>query len=381
MNTYKRPFNTNIKKHKAKNKSKKPLIIKLSILIFAILLNILSWNSSTFSDWYIDKVLPVWINTYSRFISLFPISVGEKLIILGILLLIAGIIIFLLGFFKSGRLKSLRRKYWNILSWILIFVLLIQTLNCFILYHASTFESKYFNTKNNYGFEELANLREHIVDKLNSLSTQFERDSNGEIIYNEDLYSECITSMKNLGKKYPSLSGYYPQPKKILFSSFMSQQYLSGIFFPFTLEANYNTDMYITNMPFTICHELAHLKGYIYEDEANFIAFMACINSSNLFFQYSGYLNVLNYVSKDFRKNASEEEWNNRTLVTEEVAADNIFLTASAWDKVNTSSPFNTETVEAISNKFLDSNLKLNGIKDGIESYNRVVQLLIYYYS
>ena len=298
-----------------------------------------------------------------------------------ILLLIVGIIIFLLGFFKSGRLKSLRRKYWNTLSWILIFVLLIQTLNCFILYHASTFESKYFNAKDNYGFEELANLREHIVGKLNSLSTQFERDSNGEIIYNGDLYSECIKSMKNLGKKYPSLSGYYPQPKKILFSSFMSQQYLSGIFFPFTLEANYNTDMYITNMPFTICHELAHLKGYIYEDEANFIAFMACINSDNLFFQYSGYLNVLNYVSKDFRKNASEEEWNSRTLVTEEVAADNIFLTASAWDKVNTSSPFNTETVEAISNKFLDSNLKLNGIKDGIESYNRVVQLLIYYYS
>ena len=377
MNIYKRPFNKNIKNNKAKHKSKKLLIIKLSILI----LNILSWNSSTFSDWYIDKILPLWINTYSRFISLFPISVGEKLIILGILLLIVGIIIFLLGFFKSGRLKSLRRKYWNTLSWILIFVLLIQTLNCFILYHASTFESKYFNAKDNYGFEELANLREHIVGKLNSLSTQFERNSNGEIIYNGDMYSECIKSMKNLGKKYPSLSGYYPQPKKILFSSFMSQQYLSGIFFPFTLEANYNTDMYITNMPFTICHELAHLKGYIYEDEANFIAFMACINSDNLFFQYSGYLNVLNYVSKDFRKNASEEEWNSRTLVTEEVAADNIFLTASAWDKVNTSSPFNTETVEAISNKFLDSNLKLNGIKDGIESYNRVVQLLIYYYS
>ena len=166
MNIYKRPFNTNIKNNKAKHKSKKLLIIKLSILIFTILLNILSWNSSTFSDWYIDKILPLWINTYSRFISLFPISVGEKLIILGILLLIVGIIIFLLGFFKSGRLKSLRRKYWNTLSWILIFVLLIQTLNCFILYHASTFESKYFNAKDNYGFEELANLREHIVGKL-----------------------------------------------------------------------------------------------------------------------------------------------------------------------------------------------------------------------
>ena len=34
MNIYKRPFNTNIKNNKAKHKSKKLLIIKLSILIF-----------------------------------------------------------------------------------------------------------------------------------------------------------------------------------------------------------------------------------------------------------------------------------------------------------------------------------------------------------
>ena len=343
----------------------------------------MSWNSNTFSDWYIANILPLWVNTYSRFTSIFAFSVGEKLIILGIILLVAGILIFLLGFIKHQGLKLLRRRYWNIISWIFVFVFLIQTSNCFILYHASTFASKYINTANEqeYGFEELYNLREHIVAKLNNLSTQFERDNNGEIIFDGDLYSECIESMKQLGKKYPSLAGYYPQPKKIYFSNIMSQQYLSGIFFPFTLEANYNTDMYITNMPYTICHELAHLKGYIYEDEANFIAFMACIQSDNLFFQYSGYLNVLNYVSNDFKRNASKEEWNSRTLVTEEVASDNIFLTPAAWEKVNKTSPFRTETVETISNTFLDGNLKLNGIKDGIQSYSRVVQLLIYYYS
>ena len=366
-----------------KNKKRISLIIKLFIVLFAVFLNILSWNSNTFSDWYIANILPLWVNTYSRFTSIFAFSVGEKLIILGIILLVAGILIFLLGFIKHQGLKLLRRRYWNIISWIFVFVFLIQTSNCFILYHASTFASKYINTANEqeYGFEELYNLREHIVAKLNNLSTQFERDNNGEIIFDGDLYSECIESMKQLGKKYPSLAGYYPQPKKIYFSNIMSQQYLSGIFFPFTLEANYNTDMYITNMPYTICHELAHLKGYIYEDEANFIAFMACIQSDNLFFQYSGYLNVLNYVSNDFKRNASKEEWNSRTLVTEEVASDNIFLTPAAWEKVNKTSPFRTETVETISNTFLDGNIKLNGIKDGIQSYSRVVQLLIYYYS
>lgn len=366
-------------------KSRKPIVIKLALIAFAVFLNILSWNSSTFSDWYIANILPLWINTYSRFISIFPISIGEKLIILGIILLAIGIIIFFLGFLKQKKLKLIRQKYWNIISWILICVLLIQTLNCFILYHASSFASKYIDTagQEKYGFEELYNLREHIVEKLNILSKKFKRNSNGEIIFNDtkDLHAECIKSMEKLGEEYPSLSGYYPQPKKILFSNIMSQQYLSGIFFPFTLEANYNTNMYITNMPFTICHELAHLKGYIYEDEANFIAFMACTRSDNPFFQYSGYLNVLNYISNDFKKNASKEEWEMRTLVTEEVAFDNIFLTTDAWEKVNKTSPFNTETVETISNKLLDGNLKLNGIKDGIKSYSRVVQLLIYYYS
>lgn len=359
---------------------KKSLFIKLFILAFTIFLNILSWNSQVFSDWYIANILPIWINTYSRFISIFPISVGEKLIILAIILIIVGIIIFLLGFLKSKKLKSFRNIYWNIISWIVIFVLLIQTLNCFILYHASTFESQYMNSSNEYGFEELNTLRENIVNKLNTLSNQFQRDSNGEIIYNEDLssiYSECIKSMQKLGKKYTNLSGYYPQPKKIFFSKFMSQQYLLGIFFPFTLEANYNTEMYITNIPYTICHELAHLKGYIYEDEANFIAFMACTESDNLFFQYCGYLNVLNYVSNDFRDNADEDAWNSRTLVKEEVAKDNIFLTEDAWEEVNHTSIFKTETVETISNKLLDGNLKVNGIKDGIKSYSRVVRLLI----
>ena len=374
-----------IKEKNTRQKNKIPLIIKLLIFAITIFLNVLSWNSHAFCDWYIENILPLWVNTYSRFFSIFPVSVWEKLIIVGIILLSEGVVIFLLGFLKKEKLKLLRRRYWNVISWIVVFVLLIQTLNCFILYHASTFASQYMaeEERNGYGFEELYNLREHIVEKLNFLSTQFERDSNGEIIFNEeeDLYSECINSMKKLGEKYPGLSGYYPQPKKILFSNIMSQQNLSGIFFPFTLEANYNTDMYITNMPYTICHELAHLKGYIYEDEANFIAFMACTMSDNLFFQYSGYLNVLNYVSNDFRNNAGKEEWDKRTIVTEEAAADNIFLTPGAWERVNKTSPFNTETVETISSKLLDGNLVLNGVKDGIKSYSRVVQLLIYYYS
>ncbi len=355
--------------------------IKLFIFILSVVLNIAAWNSTSFSDWYIAHIMPIFVNTYSRFTSIFPISVGEILIVLGIFLLAFCVIILFLSIFPFNRLKKFCHVYLNIISFIIVFVLLIQTLGCFIQYHASTFEAQYMDTSKVYGFEDLNNLREDIVANLNKLSTQFERDNNGEIIYNKDMYAECIKSMKKLGETYPNLAGYYPRPKKIMASDFMSQQYLAGIYFPFTLEANYNTTMYIANMPYTICHELAHLKGYIYEDEANFIAFMACTQSDDIFFKYSGYINVLGYVSKDFKNSANETEWENRTLITETVAADDVFLKQDDWDRINKTSIFKTETVETISNKMLDGNLKINGIKDGMASYSRVVRLLLNYYS
>ena len=77
--------------------------------------------------------------------------------------------------------------------------------------------------------------------------------------------------MFSLGATYPELSGYYPQPKGLLFPAFLSVQNLSGIYSPFTIEANYNSAMVSYNLPFTICHELSHLRGFMQEEEANFI--------------------------------------------------------------------------------------------------------------
>ena len=44
------------------------------------------------------------------------------------------------------------------------------------------------------------------------------------------------------------------------------------------------------NIPHTICHELSHLRGFMREDEANFIGFLACIGSEDPEYRYSGYL-------------------------------------------------------------------------------------------
>ena len=322
----------------------------LSAFLLAVFINVLAWNSSTFCDFYVSNIFPVWLNTYGKWTSMFPFSVGEIMIVLAVALLVVFVVltlvavIFLLvkrakrrqGSWTSGkeyRWLRFRRnygRYGTFFACLLVAVTWIMTLNCFILYHCSTFEEKYWEDiviKEEYTIEELAMLRDSVVTRANQYAKMMERDENGLIIYDGNMEEEAIRAMQNLGEEYPQLAGFYTTPKKISASEFLSQQYMKGYYFPFSLEANYNDVMYIMSKPATMCHELAHTKGFIYEDEANLIAFLACLHSDDLMFQYSGYLSVLNYIDNDFYKSIGENKqvYNSHVKISSQVKKDRVF--------------------------------------------------------
>ena len=259
-----------------------------------------------------------------------------------------------------------------------------MTLNCTILYHASTFSQQYFGEEEgNYTVEELIAVRNLVVEKCNALAQEMVRDGDGRIVYSGDMEAEAIAAMQKLGETYSQLDGYYPRPKPLAASDFISQQYMCGYFFPFSMEANYNDVMYIMNKPETMCHELAHLRGYIFEDEANFISFLACIQSEDKVFEYSGYLSVLYYLDNDFY-DAVGGDWEAYTaqpLISVQVREDNTFLMEEEWDRINGKALIDTETVDELSDTFTDTTLKANGVSDGMISYSRVVELLLWYYN
>ena len=163
---------------------------------------------------------------------------------------------------------------------------------------------------------------------------------------------------------------------------------MQGYFFPFSMEANYNNVMNVILKPATMCHELSHLRGFIYEDEANFISFLACTQSEDIYFQYSGYLSVLNYLENDLyyasRRNEEAFQVAKEKVppisVNPVVTADNFFVSNEEWDRINGKAIVDTETVDAISDAFVDTTLKVNGVSDGKISYSRVVRLLVQFY-
>ncbi len=368
-----------------KSLRKKTLFI--TVLILCVIFNILAWMSRSFADFFTDNIFTVITKPYGRLTSLVKFSVGEIMLI--VLVLIAICIVFCLAaklFFIFRKrmapswLKALEGILLKVLPPLFLTVCVIMSMNCFVLYHCTPIKAGEVS-KGSYNIGELAILRDYIVNKCNELSLEVPRDEEGCVIFEGDMAETAKEAVRGLSGEYKRFDGYFVTPKVLTFSGFMSQQYMQGYYFPFSMEANINGEMYIMNKPFTMCHELCHTAGYIYEDEANFLGFLSCIKSDNMIFNYSGYLGVLAYVNNDFYRSVDREEYRKHVAISEEVKFDSQFLTDKAWDEVEKRAIFDTETVRKAADTFIDTNLKVNGVSAGKASYSHVVGLLLDYYN
>ena len=111
----------------------------------------------------------------------------------------------------------------------------------------------------------------------------------------------------------------------------------------------------------------------MYEEEANMIGFLACIHSSDVTFQYSGYLSVLNYINNEFYDaHACCHNHKYRFLHIPLRLLKQWYIrpyTARLWHSLHLDS--------FLSDKLSETSMVWNGVEDGILSYTRVVGLLL----
>ena len=370
-----------------KKKRRYPLSIQtcvcLGLILGAVILEITAVNSTAFSDWYREHIFPFWVSTYGRLTSVFPFSFGEILIMIAVFGIPASLVaMIVLLVIKKGRRKKIGKVFGYIYLWIITFVVVVQVNNCFLLYRASNFAKTNNIPENTHTKEQLEQLGDAIVAELNKAAEKVDRDEKNRIVMKCDYDRTAKEAMQALGKEFKNLDGYYVTPKPVACSFFMSQMNLTGIYFPFSMEANYNNHCYKAKLPCTVCHELAHTRGYIQEDEATFIAYLACIRSDEPYYRYAGYLTALSYVrNKIFEYADDEKKIKFDNTISDKVWAD-IDANREYWDSVKKAEDtvFDTQTVSKISSDFVDGNLKLNGVPDGSKSYGRMVDLMLNYY-
>lgn len=359
----------------------------VGILVAVLLvLNILAWCSPAWCDWYSRYVFPIWLNLYGRITSLFPFSVGEGLLVIACILVGVALILWIPMVLVKRKRKA-PGVYFGIRSFYRFFlaavldVAIVMTLNCFILYHCTPLDPNPDVEAREYTGEELVAVYNHVVRQANALSETLERDEHDLLVFDmEKTEDACIKAMKKLGRRYPKLDGWYPHVKTIRASELMSQSYTAGVYFPFSLEANVNGLMYTSNYPEVMCHELSHVRGFILEDEANFLAYVACIESSDAFLQYSACLGVINYLAADVQEALDAGGEYELLYPNDLVLTDRVFLTPETWEQVEEDAVISTDVVDKISDSITDSTLQANGVTSGKLSYSEVVGLLLQYY-
>jgi hypothetical protein len=321
---------------------------------------------------YARGIFPIIGRSLSKINGIFPFSLGEIIVLVLIIYWTASLMGALYGtvFHKARKRTSLAGWLANFLAFagvIYFAFILVWGLN----YYRLPFSEIAQLTLKPASEKELAQVCERLIDHANKLRASVKEENGVMKIFEtkQTLSERAQVGYVNAAKTIPQLGGEYSSAKKVFLSGALSYTGISGIYFPFTGEANFNGAMPDVMLPNTICHEMAHQRGFAREDESNYIAFLTCRDHPDVDFQYSGAILALNYALRALRTSDKEAAEHLMTKYSPGLKRD-LQDTAQFWSKYQ-------GPVERLSYDVNNLYLKSNQQKDGVASYGRMVDLLI----
>ena len=352
---------------KRKNKTWKKLLFLIPAVLGVCVLLVLPHFPDLAEYGFSRGVFRIFSYAIGTITSVFPFSISEILLYAGIL---AVIIILILLILK--RIKW--RKVAQVFGWIFSCLFLL-----YVVMHGANFYR--------YDLTQLMHLPEvdsdsqllydvcvETAQKASELRVNLKEDEQGyfclengisEVLQNADKLYE------NLYETYPFLSDPVKRVKGVWISPLWSYTGISGIYIPFFAEANINTDAPESSLYLSAAHELAHTKGFAKEDECNFLAYLACVNSGNEQAMYSAYLFAYRYLSAELYTQNVELYQQTTSFLSDGVRRD-LIQENEYWAA-------HSGVVQTVSNQVNDTFIKSQGQAEGTQSYNQVVRLILSY--
>ena len=345
-------------------------ILNKFLSIFLILQLILVGIASRFPEWiekyYSRGIYPVISGFLRRLLGWIPVSIGD--ILYGILLLAILRWIWLLIETHVSPFREHLYKLGAFLSVIFFIFHFFWGLN----YYRLPLKDQIGIESLEYTPEQLLTTTKTHIKKLNSIHQKIvQNDSLAiEVPYKRrKMYKMASLEYKELFVDSLDFRFRKKSIKSSLLSTPLTYMGFSGYLNPFTGESQINKKIPKTGFPATTCHEMAHQLGYASESEANYIGYLACVKSDDLYFQYSGELLAVNHLLYSiaiYDKELYQEtlkELNYGILKDKQVTHD-------FWDSYH-------NPLEPYFKKFYDAFLKANRQEEGIESYNAMVGYLV----
>lgn len=250
-------------------------------LLLAQFLLFFVFSKSVWMISFFESLFEIQKKIHQLFFSWIPFSMGDVLyIVLGIFILYSLIKLFK----KKNRNKTIIR-----------FLLIINILYfCYQIFWGML----YFQTPI---LHKLSSQKEPDIIKAKILALKYlekckmsrkmiQEDKNGVFIISnlDGIQTEILLRQKAIpqyisNKRVSLVNSFKPS----LFKNVMSFTGILGYYNPFTAEAQYNSQLPATLIPFTSAHESSHQLGFAREQEANFIGYLIGIESTNPELRYS----------------------------------------------------------------------------------------------
>lgn len=223
-----------------------------------------------------------------------------------------------------------------------------------------------------FDIEKIENLTERILTRARSLHEHLSTHDTLPVL--SPYTKRQILSMTPKG--YISLSEFLPHYayrtpsiKNSIFSLPLTYMGFAGYLNPLTGEAQIDALIPEVSYALTASHEVAHQLGVAYENEANFIGFLAAAMHEDPYFNYAAMLFALRYALSDIRRYDKELFEKYLDKVPEGVL-ENLRESDRFWRSYQ-------NPLEPVFKGFYDNYLKYNQQEDGLETYNQITRLLI----
>lgn len=359
----------------SESKPRLPLAAKVIYALTAVstLLYFAFTQSPAFSAWFNGTVALAVRRALAALTNLIPFSVAELLILLLPLLLV---FLCVRGY----------RKHCDSWRHVLVYAGCILCLFCVVLilfvwgfgagYHTPSLDERMGISREDVSARELYGTAELLREELCTLESEILfLDSGASVMpYSIDEMSEKLLSAYGAAdEKYGFLTSFPSRVKPVMLSEPMSYTHITGVYTFFTGEANVNVNFPDYTIPYTAAHELAHQRGIAREDEANFVAYLVCMESDDVYLRYSATLNLYEYVVSALARADRELYRATYLALPESVLAEERAYSAF-FEK------YRDNVAASISQATNDAYLKGQGAEAGTKSYGMVVDLAVALY-
>lgn len=356
-------------------KKKVPLFSKilLGFAAFCAVLYIIFLNVPEFSDFFNMNISPIIRGLLAHLTSWIPFSLAEFFLIFSPFLIILIVGIGMKKYSDSWRNVGV---FCVIMLSIGSYIFSTYALGFVPAYHGSTLDKKMELDKQKVSAAELYDTAMIVSEQLTKESENIIYNGEGFSVmpygYNE-LNDKLMEAYEKAYEKYDFISPLHSNIKEVMLSEPMTYTHISGVYTFFTGEANLNINFPDYVLPYTAAHEFAHQRGIAREDEANFVAFLVCMESDDAYIRYSAYLNLYEYLASAL--NSADRNAYAVVYAGLPMGAKTDMAAYSKFFK-----KYQKTVVSEVSGAVNDTFLNINGVEEGSKSYGMVVDLAVAYY-